>query len=119
MDWIRIEDLEVQAVIGTLPHERLALQKLIITAELGGDFRPAGLKDDFTLTFDYSAAEQLVHDFTAASSYQLMEALAENLAAKLLAVDHILAVRLRICKPGAARIARAISIEIERTAEKL
>ena len=119
MDWIRIEELEVQAVIGTLPHERLAPQKLIINADLGGDFRAAGLADDFTLTFDYSAAEQLIHDFTAASSYQLLEALAENLAKELLAVKYIRSVRLRISKPGAARIARLISIEIERTAEIL
>ena len=119
MDRIRIEDLEVQAIIGTLPHERLAPQKLIITAELDGDFRAAGLADDFTLTFDYSAAEQLIHDFTAASRYQLLEALAENLAKELLAVKYIRSVRLRISKPGAARIARLISVEIERTAENL
>ena len=105
-------------MIGTLPHERTTPQRLIITAELRGDFRAAGKNDDFTLTFDYSAAEQLIYDFVSVSSYQLLEALAENLAQKLLAVPYIDSVRLQICKPGAARIARSIVIEIERTAEK-
>lgn len=118
MDLIRIEDLEVQAVIGTLPEERLKPQRLVINAELGGDFRAAGKSDDFTLTFDYSAVEQRIYDFVSASGYHLLEALAENLAAELLAVEYIESVRIRINKPGAARIARSISIDIERTVEK-
>ena len=119
MDWIRIEDLEVQAIIGTLPHERLAPQKFVTDGAAVEVDGAAGLADDFTLTFDYSAAEQLIYDFTVASRYQLLEALAENLAKELLAVKYIRSVRLRISKPGAARIARLISIEIERTAENL
>lgn len=114
MDKILIEDIEVNAIIGTLPEERLTPQPVIISAELGGDFRAAGLADDFTLTFDYSEAERRIADFTAASSYQLLEALAEQLAAYLLELDHLEWVRLRIAKPGAARIARGIAIEIER-----
>lgn len=114
MDKILIEEIEVNAIIGTLPEERLTPQKVIISAELGGDFRAAGRSDDFTLTFDYSEAERRIVDFTAASSYQLLEALAEHLAAHLLELDHLESVRLRILKPGAARFARGISIDIER-----
>lgn len=117
MDKIRISDIEVRAIIGTLPEERLTPQTVIISAELGGDFRAAGLADDFTLTFDYSEAERRISEFTERSSYQLLEALAEHLAAHLLELDHLQWVRLQIVKPGAARIARSISIEIER--EKL
>ncbi len=114
MDKIRIQEIEVTAVIGTLPHERTIRQKLIVSAELRGDFRAAGLADDFTLTFDYSAAERLIADFVSASSYHLLEALAEHLAQKLLAIDYVESVLLRIGKPGAAQIARGIELEIER-----
>jgi len=115
MDRIILEDIAVEAVIGTLPEERTKRQILHITAELGGDFRAAGKSDDFSLAFDYSAVEKRIFDFVSGSSFRLLEALAENLAEDLLSIPYIASVRLRIDKPGAPKIARRIQIDIERS----
>ncbi len=119
MDKIRIQDIEVMALIGTLPHERTVRQRLTVSAELRGDFRPAGLADDFTLTFDYSAAERLIADFVSASSFHLLEALAEHLARELLSMPYVDSVQLQLRKPGAPQIAKMIELEIERFRENL
>ncbi len=114
MDRIRIQEIEVNAIIGTLPHERTVKQKLIVSAELRGNFRAAALADDFTLTFDYSEAERIIADFVASSGFYLLEALAEHLTRKLLSMKYVESVLLRIRKPGAPQIARGIELEIER-----
>lgn len=93
MDRIVLEDIPAEAVIGTLPEERVKRQTLHVTAELCGDFRAAGEADDFSLTFDYSEAERRIRDFVSSSRYFLLEALAEHLAADLLSVPHIESVR--------------------------
>lgn len=118
MDCIRIEGIEANAIIGTLPEERTSPQKLIVTAELRGDFRAAGKTDDFTLTFDYSAMEKRIAYFVASSQYFLLEALGEHLAADILKTPHVSSVRLQIRKPAAAKIAKGIVLDIERCKEK-
>lgn len=117
-DRIRICEITVDAIIGTLPHERHTPQKLIVSADLYGDFRAAGRTDDFNLTFDYSQAERMIFDFVSASSYQLLEALAEHLAEHLLTLPCLEKVSLSIRKPGAPQIARDIVLEIERSKQE-
>ncbi len=115
MDSIVIDQLEVQTIIGTLPHERLQRQPLIITAELRSNLKLAGETDDFNCTFDYSRAEEMIYDFVSRSDFHLIEALAEQLAARLLTIDRIESVLLEIRKPGAAKYARSIGVRIERS----
>lgn len=117
MDTIRISDMKVRAVIGTLPGERMQKQTLLLNVDLYGDFRMAGERDDFSMTFDYSKIEREIHDYVSGSSFHLLEALAEHLAAKCLAENPLLkGIRLRIAKPNAACFSREIGIEIRRFA---
>src|SRR5574344_3007988 len=105
LDRITISDLKLTAVIGTLPAERTQPQDLTVSVDLYGDFRAAGRADDFTLTFDYSAEEETIFTLVTGSHFQLLEALAEHLAAERLRVARVEAVKVRIGKPGAARYA--------------
>ncbi len=117
MDTISISDMKVRAVIGTLPGERMQKQTLLLNVDLYGDFRMAGERDDFSMTFDYSKIEREIHDYVSGSSFHLLEALAEHLAAKCLAENPLLnGIRLRIAKPNAACFSREIGIEIRRFA---
>ncbi len=114
-DKIIISGLTAYAVIGTLPHEREAPQKIILHAELLGDFSAAEKSDDFRDTFDYSAVEKSLRGLTEQSSFQLLEALAGFLAGKILEEQPLIhEIRLRIDKPAAPRYAECISIEINR-----
>lgn len=119
MDMILISNLKIDAVIGTLPHERDEKQPLILNIELHGSFQKAGQTDDFNHTFDYSKIEQEIFEFASNSSYCLLEALAEHVAEKCLAENPLVSgIRVRIDKPNAPKYAEMISIEITRFRQK-
>ena len=116
MDKIVLESLPVLAHIGTLPGECDRGQPLRIRAELSGNFRRAGLSDDLNDTFDYSRIESRLAELAENSRFHLLEALAEHLCSAVLAEEPlVLSIRLRIDKPGAARLAENIYLEIERS----
>jgi FolB domain-containing protein len=115
MDKLQLTGLRVRAIIGTLPHERTTRQTLLLSADLYSDFSAAEASDDFHDTFDYAAVEAFLHDFTANSSYQLLEALAGNLANAVLKEFPLIAgITLRISKPSAPRYAECVTIEVSR-----
>lgn len=119
MDRIILEALPVSAHIGTLPGEIDREQPLRIRAELSGDFRQAGRSDDLNDTFDYSRIESRLAELVRNSRFHLLEALAEHLCSVILAEEpKVLSIRIRIDKPGAARLAGCVSLEIERSRTK-
>lgn len=114
MDTIFIRDLEVHAIIGTLPEERHTPQKLILNLEIFTDMERAAISDDLRDAVDYSRAEKLVMETTQASSFYLLEALAGKLCSELKALPGVRKVRITIDKPGAAQFARSIAVQMER-----
>ena len=97
MDKISICGLRLPVIVGTLEHERKFPQNVTIHLE-----------------FD-SMVEERVIDYVSHSSFQLLEALAEGIAALCLNADpRIESAKVAIEKPAAARRAHAIRIEIER-----
>lgn len=114
MDRIIISGLEICTIIGTLPHERISKQRVILEVSIYGDFRKAAQSDHWHDTFDYSEIEQTIVRCVAESSFQLLEALSEHVANAVLAFDKVERVKVNIAKPGAPKYARGISIEIER-----
>ena len=103
MDKIIIRDLRVNALIGTLPHEQLRRQCLILTLELELDLGPAGEADDLTLSVDYSEIERRVAELAENSHFQLLEALGAAVKKLLLEYPPVAAGSIRIVKPGALR----------------
>lgn len=114
MDTIILEDIAVQAIIGTLEHERVRKQRVVITLELSGDFSAAAASDDYHDTFDYSAVERAVHEKVSVSSFHLIEALSAYIAEIALSFKGVERVRVRLSKPGAGRYASCVSIVTER-----
>lgn len=116
MDQVFIRGLLVDAVIGVYDWERDIRQSLLIDLEMDWDIRTAAAGDDLAATLDYAAVSQRVLDYTAASSFQLIESLAERLAALLLEEFAIARLRLRITKPGAVAEAQGgVGVSIERS----
>ncbi len=115
MDKISICDLRLPVIVGTLEHERKFPQNVTIHLEFEYDTRRAGESDNLADAVDYSMVEERVIDYVSHSSFQLLEALAEGIAALCLNADpRIESAKVAIEKPAAARRAHGIRIEIER-----
>jgi 7,8-dihydroneopterin aldolase/epimerase/oxygenase len=117
-DRIKLEGLEVEAVVGVYPKERLGPQRLIIDVALTTDTRPAALADALAATLDYDQVAEICRD-VAGERLHLIETVAERIAARVLAAQpgRIQAVAVRVAKPGAVPGARTVAVEIERKSD--
>lgn len=114
MDRIFIRNLELRTIIGVYERERTAKQALIFNLELRGNFSRAGKTDSLEHSVNYREVEEKVIELVENSSYHLLEALAESLAALCLSFPEVTSVKIAIDKPGAALRAESIALEIER-----
>lgn len=117
-DRIILEGLEFYGRHGVHAAERALGQRFVVDAELVLDLRPAGASDDLARTVDYGAAYATIRGVVEGAPRQLVEAVAEGIAAALLGAYPIDAVRVRVSKPAApipdAVFAR-VGVEITRS----
>jgi len=83
-DEIRIEQLEVFTVIGVLEHERKGLQRLTVSISFWPYQQTRDLADKIDQTVNYSAVAEETKRFVRDQSVNLIETLADRLAAHLL-----------------------------------
>jgi len=114
MDIIFLNDLRVETVIGIWDWERKIRQTISIDLEMAADIRKAAASDSVEDTLNYKSVAKRLQQFVGDSSFQLVETLAENVAAIVLDEFDVSWVRVRLNKPGAIRGARDVGILIER-----
>ena len=114
MDIIYLNDLRVEAVIGIYDWERRTRQRLILDIEIGVDIRAAAATDNIEDTLNYKAVAKRVIAFVSDSRFQLVETLAENVAAIILSEFNVSWCRLRLNKQGAVKGVRDVGVIIER-----
>ena len=114
MDIIFVKDLRIDALIGVNAWERRIRQTISVDLEMGFDIRKAAASDDIADTLDYKAASKRVETIVQDTAYQLVEALAEHIAADLMREFRIAWLRLSITKPGAVRGSAGVGLVIER-----
>jgi dihydroneopterin aldolase len=117
MDRIFITALTAEAVIGIYDWERNVRQRLEIDLEMWADLRTAGRSDAIEDTLNYKSVAKRVLALVEASSYQLVEALACEIARIVLADFGVARVRVTVHKPGAIRHSRDVGVVIERARE--
>lgn len=104
-------------IIGVYPQERVSPQKLLFDLELTTDTRKAAETDDLAQTINYA---QLCCDMVAwcnATSYKLVESLADHLSLQILKHYPAQALRLKIIKkPFDLPQCAGVGVQIERTA---
>jgi dihydroneopterin aldolase len=102
---------------GETQAERTLGNRFHVDVELRMDLSTAGRTDDIADTLDYSHAFALVRGVVEDQQYSLIEAVADRIAAALLAEPGIASVRVRVGKqpPIAGAIDRC-SVIIERFA---
>ncbi len=114
MDIIYLKDLRIETVIGLYEWEKRIRQTLILDLEMATDIRAAAASDAIGDTLDYKAVCDRVIRFVQESRFQLIETLAEQVAAIILREFDVPWLRLRINKKGALRGVRDVGVLIER-----
>ena len=115
-DSIFIHNLQIHTAIGAYAWEQAIKQKLIFTIELGCDLSKAAQSDALQDALDYAQIASGLRDLLANQRFQLLEALAEHVAAWLLQQAAVEWVQLSIAKPGAIAECDAVGVSIKRYA---
>ena len=118
MDIVYIRELRVDTIIGIYDWERRIRQTLVIDLEMSSDNRRAAASGDIADALNYKAVADRVTVFVQAGAYELLETLAEQLAAELQKEFDINWLRLRVGKPGAVAEAGDVGVVIERGARE-
>ncbi len=114
MDKIFLDELKVDTVIGIWEWERRIRQTVVIDIEMSADIAKAAATDDVVDTLNYKSVAKRVQSFVSESSFQLVETLAERIAAIIRDEFDVVWVKVRVNKPGAIRGSKAVGVLIER-----
>jgi D-erythro-7,8-dihydroneopterin triphosphate epimerase len=114
LDRIHIRELRLRCIIGINPEERDKLQDVVIDITLYADLSRSAATDCIDDTVDYKAVKLKVMAMVEASSFYLIERLADRVALICLEDTKVRRARVTIEKPGALRFARTVGVEIVR-----
>ena len=109
-----LRDLVLHASIGIHPHERGARQRVRINVDLGVAEDPAHENDRLDRVVDYEVIANRVREIATTSHINLVETLAERIAAACLQQERVLLARIRVEKLDVFADAVAAGVEIER-----
>lgn len=114
MGTILIADLEVRCIVGILPRERVEPQPLFLDLEMDHDFGPAAATEDVTTTVDYAEVSRVLAEQIKARQYWLIETLAVEGCATLLArYPGLQRVKITVKKPQAVAETRHVGVVFE------
>jgi dihydroneopterin aldolase len=114
MDIVYLRDLEIECVIGIFEWERRIKQTIVLDLDMATDIRRAAASDKIDDTLDYKAVSKRLAEFVGQSQFQLVETLAERVAAVVLEEFKVPWVRVRVNKRRALRNAADVGVVIER-----
>lgn len=114
MDIVFINQLRVETTIGAYEWEKSIKQTLLLDLEMAWDNRPAAAKDALELALDYARVSERITHWLAVQQLELIETVAERVAAMLLKEFGIEWLRLTVHKPDAVANAAGVGVTIER-----
>ncbi len=109
-----VEDYELIGSVGVYEHERRYEQRIVVSLHLDVVDGYDGKSDDITGVWDYDLAIRAIRETVESGHFNLLETLAERIAANCLQESSVLRARVRIAKPDVLIACRAVGIEIER-----
>ncbi len=116
-DRILIQRIAVYAYHGVHPEEEKLGQRFFVSLDCAIDLSEAGRNDDWTKTACYQKLTEIVAKAATERRFHIIEALAETVAAEILATfPRIEQVTVRVDKPAAPvpAIIDAVAVEITR-----
>ena len=114
MDMVFIRELRADTVIGVYDWERDIRQSVVLDLEMASDNPRAASSDQIGDALDYAAISTRVLSFIEGSEFQLIETMAEQIAALVMREFQVTWLRLRLSKPGAVAQAKEVGVQIER-----
>jgi dihydroneopterin aldolase len=113
-----VRDLELDANIGVYHRERGQSQPVRINVDLTVEEGDGPLEDRLSDVVDYGAVVDGIKDILAGGHLNLVETLAEKVAAFCLSDERVRVARVRIEKLKVVPEAKSVGVEIEREAER-
>lgn len=114
MDRIIIRDLLLRCIIGVSEKERRHKQDVVLNLVLHTETDDAVASDELIDTVDYVSLRDDIAATVEASSFKLIETLAEHVSEVCLKKSGVHAVDVTLDKPGALTYARSVAVEIHR-----
>lgn len=114
MDTIFLRDLRIRTIVGIWEWERRMPQTVSIDLDMGTDIRRAARSDQIEDTLDYKAVTQRVKALVSDSGFNLIETMAEQIAALIVNEFGVPWVRVAVHKPWAISGSRDVGVVIER-----
>jgi len=118
MDTVFLQGLELRSVIGVHAWERAFAQRLKLDVRLAVDTRAAAASDNLADAVDYAGLADQLKQTAEAADCQLIETLADCLAATVLRHPTIQSVELTLHKPGALPAATDVGVAITRAQQE-
>ncbi|RUO60498.1 dihydroneopterin aldolase [Pseudidiomarina insulisalsae] len=115
MDKVFVKGLRTQAFIGVYDWEHEQSQPLIFDLTMAWDQRAAAATDDIADALDYDTLSKAVIKLVEARPRQLIETVAEEVAALILNEFKVTEVTVRLEKPEAVDAAQTVGVEITRS----
>ncbi len=98
-DHITIKNISLFGYHGILPEEKERGQEFLVSVVLQLDLQNISTRDEIEDTVDYTEALSKIQDIFTEKKYDLMETLAEKIAAALLKFDKVTGVKVTVEKP--------------------
>jgi dihydroneopterin aldolase len=116
MDRIVLEGMSFQGRHGVRPAEREHLQEFKVDVEVDCDLSEPGRTDRVEDTIDYRQVHAIAKEVIEGDSKKLMEALAGQIAERLLQLPRVAGVSVRVAKrPESMQPIEAAAVRINRT----
>ena len=101
MDSIQVNSIRAYGYVGYLPEEKVLGQWFEVDLTLWVDLAKAGHTDNIEDTLDYREVIAMVKEQITSAKFALVEKLIEAIAAKILSLDKVKQVRVKLSKPAA------------------
>ncbi len=117
MDCIHVNGIRAYGYTGYLPEEQVLGQWFEVDFTVWLDLSPAGQTDQLGQTYDYSQNVAAIQNLIQTVKYKLIEKLAEEIAAIVLASVQVEKVQVRLTKlrPPIPNFSGQVSLEITRS----
>ena len=113
-DIITIKNLRINCIIGCKPEERVKPQEVRVTTCINCDCRKAGQSDRLEDTINYARLSEQFIRIASVGQFNLIETLAEKIAAFCLEDSRVNQVEVTIEKPAAIPQADYAAVTITR-----
>ncbi|NRA59999.1 MAG: dihydroneopterin aldolase [Psychrobium sp.] len=114
MDLVFIKQLTVETTIGAYDWEKTIKQTLLLDIEMAWDNKAPAQDDDLHKALDYASVSQRLTSWLSDQKIELIETVAERVAAILLDEFSVSWLKLTVHKPDAVDNASGVGVTIER-----